>query len=101
MKRKLRSTQKKWRVWQGFAKSRPLPRAFVARGATHVAINPSSVIAPAVEGQRAFPYSEDRMPTDILSLSWQVQVALGSGYAAYLTAYRGNRAHHTPVDAAF
>jgi hypothetical protein len=41
------------------------------------------------------------MPTDILSLSWQIQVALGSGYAAYLTAYRGNRAHHTAVDATF
>lgn len=41
------------------------------------------------------------MPTEILSLSWQVQVALASGYAAYITSYRGVRTHHSAQDTVF
>lgn len=41
------------------------------------------------------------MPTDILALSWTVQTALASGYAAYIIAYRGIRSHHSAQDAAF
>lgn len=40
-------------------------------------------------------------PTDILALSWKVQVALASGYAAYIIAYRGIRVHHSTQDALF
>ncbi len=32
---------------------------------------------------------------------WQVQVALGSGYAAYMAAYTGVRSHHQAVDTTF
>jgi hypothetical protein len=31
---------------------------------------------------------------ELLKLSWQVQVALGSGYVAYMLAYAGIRQHH-------
>jgi hypothetical protein len=41
------------------------------------------------------------MNTDILELPWQIQVALGSGYAAYLLAYLGARSHHRTIDTAF
>lgn len=41
------------------------------------------------------------MPTDIIALSWSVQVALASGYAAYIMCYRGVRAHHTTHDTIF
>jgi hypothetical protein len=41
------------------------------------------------------------MPTDILALSWKVQVALASGYAAYIISYRGIRAHHSAQDTVF
>lgn len=41
------------------------------------------------------------MPTDILALSWKVQVALASGYAAYILAYRGIRSHHSAQDTLF
>jgi len=41
------------------------------------------------------------MPTDILSLSWKVQVALASGYAAYMISYRGIRGHHSAHDTVF
>ena len=37
----------------------------------------------------------------LLTLSWQVQVALGSGYAAYMLAYIGIRDYHKSVDVAF
>lgn len=32
---------------------------------------------------------------------WQIQVALGSGYAAYMAAYTGIRGHHQGVDVTF
>ncbi|HEX8553791.1 MAG TPA: hypothetical protein VF695_03700 [Sphingomonas sp.] len=32
---------------------------------------------------------------------WQIQVALGSGYAAYMAAYTGVRNHHQAVDTTF
>ena len=41
------------------------------------------------------------MPTDLLSLSWTLQVALGSGYSAYIIAYRGIRLHHAARDTLF
>lgn len=41
------------------------------------------------------------MPTDILALSWKVQVALASGYAAYIISYRGIRGHHSAQDTVF
>ena len=41
------------------------------------------------------------MPTDILALSWKAQVALASGYAAYIISYRGVRAHHSAKDTLF
>lgn len=41
------------------------------------------------------------MPTDLLALSWKVQVALASGYAAYIVSYRGIRAHHSAQDVVF
>lgn len=41
------------------------------------------------------------MSADILNLPWQIQVALASGYAAYLLAYVGIRDHHKPIDTAF
>lgn len=41
------------------------------------------------------------MNAELLTLPWQVQIALGTGYAAYIVANIGNRAHHKPVDIAF
>jgi hypothetical protein len=41
------------------------------------------------------------MPTEILALSWKVQVALASGYAAYIISYRGVRTHHSAQDTIF
>lgn len=42
------------------------------------------------------------MPNEnLLTLPWQIQVALGSGYAAYMLAYVGIRDHHKGVDVAF
>lgn len=41
------------------------------------------------------------MPTDLLALSWSVQIAVTSGYAAYIIAYRGIRSHHTAQDTVF
>lgn len=41
------------------------------------------------------------MPTDVLALSWTVQLALASGYAAYIIAFRGIRSHHSAQDTAF
>jgi hypothetical protein len=41
------------------------------------------------------------MPADLLALSWSVQVALASGYAAYIVGYRGIRAHHSTQDGLF
>ena len=40
-------------------------------------------------------------PADILKLSLAVQVALGSGYLAYLIAYAGIRQHHSATDVVF
>lgn len=41
------------------------------------------------------------MDEKMLSLPWQVQVALGSGYAAYMLAYIGIRDHHKATDITF
>ncbi len=41
------------------------------------------------------------MSTDILNLPIAVQVALASGYAAYMLAFIGQRSHHKTVDVAF
>ena len=41
------------------------------------------------------------MDEKMLSLPWQIQVALGSGYAAYMLAYVGIREHHKAVDTTF
>lgn len=41
------------------------------------------------------------MPETALALPWHIQVALGSGYMAYVIAYAGVRQHHTAADAAF
>jgi hypothetical protein len=38
---------------------------------------------------------------ELLALSWTVQVAIASGYAAYIIAYRGIRSHHSTQDALF
>lgn len=40
-------------------------------------------------------------PSEILSLSLTVQVALGGGYIAYLIAYAGIRQHHSTTDIVF
>jgi hypothetical protein len=37
----------------------------------------------------------------LIDLPWQIQVALASGYAAYLLAYAGIRGHHKSIDTAF
>jgi hypothetical protein len=37
----------------------------------------------------------------LLTLPWKIQVALASGYAAYLLGYRGIRAAHQAIDTAF
>jgi len=36
-----------------------------------------------------------------LGLPWNIQIAVASGYAAYLFAYKGIRQHHQTVDVAF
>ena len=36
-----------------------------------------------------------------LGLPWNIQVAIASGYAAYLFAYKGTRKHHQTIDVAF
>lgn len=41
------------------------------------------------------------MEDKLLSLPWQIQIALGSGYLAYLIAYSGIRQHHTATDVIF
>jgi hypothetical protein len=41
------------------------------------------------------------MSADILSLSWQIQAALASGYAAYMISYTGIRTHHRAVEITF
>lgn len=51
--------------------------------------------------QPAFPYVRQWMPSDLLNLSWQIQVALASGYAAYLLCYAGIRGSHTTIDTTF
>ena len=40
-------------------------------------------------------------PAALLSLSWQIQVALAGGYAAYILAYTGIRDHHRTLDTTF
>jgi hypothetical protein len=39
--------------------------------------------------------------TDFLKLSWEIQLALASGYCAYVLAYTGLRDRQRPIDAAF
>jgi hypothetical protein len=39
------------------------------------------------------------MPSDLFKLSFALQVAIASGYLAYLIAYAGIRQHHTAADA--
>jgi len=39
--------------------------------------------------------------TDLLKLSWQIQLAFGAGYAAYMLCYVGIREHHKPIDTTF
>lgn len=41
------------------------------------------------------------MDEKFLSLPWEIQVALGSGYLAYAFAYLGIKDHHKPIDTAF
>jgi len=41
------------------------------------------------------------MSPELLSLPWEVQVALAGGYAAYAIANVGARAHHRTIDVAF
>lgn len=41
------------------------------------------------------------MDEKLLALPWHIQVALASGYLAYMLAYAGLRDHHKPVDTAF
>ena len=41
------------------------------------------------------------MSSDLLNLSWQIQLALASGYAAYLLCYAGIRGSHTTIDTTF
>lgn len=38
---------------------------------------------------------------DIFALPWAIQLALGSGYAAYVTAYSGIRDHHKTIEITF
>lgn len=39
--------------------------------------------------------------TEWLLATWQLQVAIGSGYTAYMIAYIGIRSHHQPIDTTF
>lgn len=41
------------------------------------------------------------MNEKLLSLPWQIQLSLASGYLAYLVAYAGIRQHHTATDTIF
>ena len=41
------------------------------------------------------------MDEKLLALPWQVQVALASGYTAYMASYLGIREHHKSVDVIF
>lgn len=41
------------------------------------------------------------MNVDLLTLPWELQVALAGGYAAYVVAYTGLRARHRTVDVVF
>jgi hypothetical protein len=41
------------------------------------------------------------IPKDILTLPWEIQVALASGYAAYALSYIGLRGRQKPIDIAF
>lgn len=41
------------------------------------------------------------MNPDLLNQPWQIQVAIGSGYAGYMVAYLGLRDHHKAADALF
>lgn len=41
------------------------------------------------------------VPDDILKLSWQIQLAIGSGYMAYCISYTGIRTHHKTEDVIF
>lgn len=41
------------------------------------------------------------MDEKLLNLPWEIQLALGSGYLAYMLAYLGIRDHHKPIDTTF
>ena len=41
------------------------------------------------------------MEATVVALPWQLQLALGAGYAAYIIAYSGIRDHHKGADIAF
>jgi hypothetical protein len=41
------------------------------------------------------------MDEKLLNLPWEIQLALGSGYLAYLLAYLGIREHHKAIDVTF
>jgi len=41
------------------------------------------------------------MDDKLLNLPWEIQVALGSGYLAYMLAYVGIREHHKAIDVTF
>lgn len=43
----------------------------------------------------------DEASSLLLNLPWKIQVALASGYAAYLLGYRGVRSAHKAIDTAF
>ncbi|MDO7837147.1 hypothetical protein Q4610_19050 [Sphingobium sp. HBC34] len=41
------------------------------------------------------------MDEKLLNLPWEIQLALGSGYVAYMLAYLGIREHHKAIDVTF
>lgn len=41
------------------------------------------------------------MDEKLVNLPWEIQLALASGYAAYMLAYLGIREHHKPTDVTF
>ena len=41
------------------------------------------------------------MDSSLLSLPWQIQFSLATGYAGYALAYTGIRSHHQTIDVAF
>lgn len=41
------------------------------------------------------------MDEKLLNLPWEIQLALGSGYVAYMLAYHGIREHHKAIDVTF